>query len=403
MLGPHPCRHTHTHTNARTHTHAHTHTHTHTLSPYAPPCLSWRGSSPSNPLPTFQLNSAPRLLLAFIWSQAEENNRRSQNVRQVSEATGKMNHRSLLLGVTGLLLNHILIHLRIINVNCKSRSSFFTQCVGGATSSILRLLSSPNAHPPLSRNALQQESRPSVCLRVSQSIELCLLGMCYRTLFLFLSLRRGIAEKLPSRGYCAAGGYIAELVLPIAVEWATKLVQSCQVPCALFTVQCPPHHATGESSAQEMVYKPHPSLTIPGSPYRGQNWKIWKMKIWGSKNALFGVPLRTIYMGFLGHLIAPLNMDLVLREAIQCPKSPFKWFQEEPERAFLTPKMSFSRFSNFDLCRGNRGSQPKPTRSILSLTEGGRLRHGSSARVSNKCLGRSVLHRPHSFGRCLLS
>ena len=35
-----------------------------------------------------------------------------------------------------------------------------------------------------------------------------------------------------------------------------------------------------------------------------------------------------------------------------------KWFQgEPPKRHFLAPKMSFSRFSSFDLCRGTLGSQ----------------------------------------------
>ena len=31
--------------------------------------------------------------------------------------------------------------------------------------------------------------------------------------------------------------------------------------------------------------------------------------------------------------------------------------ERPPKRHFLTPKMSFSRFSNFDLCRGTLGSQ----------------------------------------------
>ena len=35
-------------------------------------------------------------------------------------------------------------------------------------------------------------------------------------------------------------------------------------------------------------------LAIPGSPYRGQNWKIGKMTFLGSKNAFLGVPLGTI-------------------------------------------------------------------------------------------------------------
>ena len=49
-------------------------------------------------------------------------------------------------------------------------------------------------------------------------------------------------------------------------------------------------------------------------------------------------------------------------------KSPFKWFQEgPPKRHFLTPKMSFSWFSNFDPCRGSRslgtlGSQKQATK-----------------------------------------
>ena len=50
---------------------------------------------------------------------------------------------------------------------------------------------------------------------------------------------------------------------------------------------------------------------IPGSPYRCQNWRIRKMTFLGSKNAFLGVPLGTISMGFLGHLIPSLNTILV--------------------------------------------------------------------------------------------
>ena len=35
-------------------------------------------------------------------------------------------------------------------------------------------------------------------------------------------------------------------------------------------------------------------VAIPGSPYRGQNWKIGKMTFLGSKNAFWGVLLGTI-------------------------------------------------------------------------------------------------------------
>ena len=63
------------------------------------------------------------------------------------------------------------------------------------------------------------------------------------------------------------------------------------------------------------------------------------MTFLGSKNALFGVPLGTILMGFLGHLIASLNKDLVLREAIKCPKKPITMVPRgTPKRAFSDPK-----------------------------------------------------------------
>ena len=46
------------------------------------------------------------------------------------------------------------------------------------------------------------------------------------------------------------------------------------------------------------------NLAIPGSPHRGQNWKIRKMTF-GVKNCLFGVPLGTIQMGFWGIQFPP--------------------------------------------------------------------------------------------------
>ena len=63
-------------------------------------------------------------------------------------------------------------------------------------------------------------------------------------------------------------------------------------------------------------------------------------------------------MGFLGHLIPSLNKDLILREGLKCPQKGI----------FLTPKMSFSRFSHFDLCRGTLGSQNYRTEKSFSGT-----------------------------------
>ena len=50
-------------------------------------------------------------------------------------------------------------------------------------------------------------------------------------------------------------------------------------------------------------------FAIPVSPYRGQTWKIRKTTFFGAKRACLGVPLRTISMGFSGHLIISLNKD----------------------------------------------------------------------------------------------
>ena len=45
-------------------------------------------------------------------------------------------------------------------------------------------------------------------------------------------------------------------------------------------------------------------------------------------------------MGFLGHLIPSLNKDLLLREELNAPKSPFKLFQGgPPKKAFFDPKI----------------------------------------------------------------
>ena len=44
-------------------------------------------------------------------------------------------------------------------------------------------------------------------------------------------------------------------------------------------------------------------------------------------------------MGFLEHLIASLNKDLVLRESLKCPKKPIKMVPRgTPKRAFFDPK-----------------------------------------------------------------
>ena len=42
-------------------------------------------------------------------------------------------------------------------------------------------------------------------------------------------------------------------------------------------------------------------IAIPGSPYRGQNWKIRKMTFLGSKSAFFGGSPQNHLNGFLGH------------------------------------------------------------------------------------------------------
>ena len=101
-----------------------------------------------------------------------------------------------------------------------------------------------------------------------------------------------------------------------------------------------------------------PFLPPPQGPLQRSKLENRENDIFGVKKCLFGGPPWNHLMGFLGHLLPSLGKDLVLREGVECPKSPFKWFQGgPPKRHFLTPKMSFSRFSNFDLCRGTLGSQ----------------------------------------------
>ena len=57
----------------------------------------------------------------------------------------------------------------------------------------------------------------------------------------------------------------------------------------------------------------------------------------------WGVPLATIFLGFLGflgHLIAELSKDLVLREAIKCLTKPIKMVARgTPKKAFFDPKI----------------------------------------------------------------
>ena len=78
-------------------------------------------------------------------------------------------------------------------------------------------------------------------------------------------------------------------------------------------------------------------------------------------------------MGFLGHFISSLNTKSLLREGIKCPKKAhLNGSKGDPQkRHFLTPKMSFSRFSNFDLCRG-------PGIAKSELKKRAEISHGSS-------------------------
>ena len=102
------------------------------------------------------------------------------------------------------------------------------------------------------------------------------------------------------------------------------------------------------------------AIAVPGSPYRGQNGKIGKMTFLGSKKCLFwGSPLEPFKWGFWAFHSLPQYQILVKGRELNAPKTPFKWFQGEPptKAFFLTPKMSFSRFSHFDLCRRTLGSQ----------------------------------------------
>ena len=83
----------------------------------------------------------------------------------------------------------------------------------------------------------------------------------------------------------------------------------------------------------------------------------------GAKKCLFlGVPLGTIWMGFLGHIMPSLTKDLVLREEIKFPKKPIEMAPRgtPPKKAFFAPKnVIVLIFSNFDLKnRGTLGSQP---------------------------------------------
>ena len=99
-------------------------------------------------------------------------------------------------------------------------------------------------------------------------------------------------------------------------------------------------------------------LRSQGPPTEVKIGKSGKWHFWGQKMSFWGSPLEPFKWGLFGAFNSSLNSKSLLREGIKCPKSPFKWFQGgPPKRHVLTPKMSFSRFSNFDLCRGTLGSQ----------------------------------------------
>ena len=51
---------------------------------------------------------------------------------------------------------------------------------------------------------------------------------------------------------------------------------------------------TAKQKRSPELCPPSHRVAIPGSPFRGQNWKIGKMTFLGSKNAFLGVPLGTI-------------------------------------------------------------------------------------------------------------
>ena len=66
-------------------------------------------------------------------------------------------------------------------------------------------------------------------------------------------------------------------------------------------------------------------------------------------------------MGCLGHLVPSLDTKSLLREELNAPKSPFKWFQEgPPKKGIFDPKNVI--FLIFPFCGGpwdrNKGAQP---------------------------------------------
>ena len=51
------------------------------------------------------------------------------------------------------------------------------------------------------------------------------------------------------------------------------------------------------------------SVAIPGSPHRGQNWKIGKMTFLGSKNAFLGSPLEPFKWAFCKEGKSAINLS----------------------------------------------------------------------------------------------
>ena len=101
-----------------------------------------------------------------------------------------------------------------------------------------------------------------------------------------------------------------------------------------------------------------PELRSQGPPTEVKSGKSGKWHFWGQKMPFGGSPLEPFKWGFGAFNSLPQYQILAKGGNLNAPKTPFKWFQGgPPKRHFLTPKMSFSRFSTFDLCRGTLGSQ----------------------------------------------
>ena len=102
-------------------------------------------------------------------------------------------------------------------------------------------------------------------------------------------------------------------------------------------------------------------LVIPGSPYRGQNWRIGKLTFLGSKDAFFGGPPWNHLNWLFGAFYFLPQYKILFQGEKNAPKAHLNGSKKDlQKRNFSTPKLSFSRFSNFDLCRGTLGSQNLP-------------------------------------------